>query len=263
MSSNILRALELAKAANQGRLPAGANARRRRVPAATKSVDVSPEVMRRNRLVAALDDQRLRDCYALLQARLLQRARLTAKLRLIGVTSPSAQDGKTLTAVNLALTMAEAGHSVLLVDADLRRPSVAAAFGIKVDAGLGDYLMGKSQLEDVLLNTSIPRLTLLPANPATPLVMGSLSSERMLQLVRDLKEAYHEGFVVFDLPPALVGGEVVALAPHLDGNLLVVAEGRTKEEALRTTLRVLDGVPLLGTVMNFASELISSEEYYA
>jgi len=263
MSGNISKAVELAKAANQGRLPPGPNSRRRRIPTATKTLEVSREVMRRNRVLTELDDQRLTDCYSLLRARLFQQARQRPGMRLIGVTSPSAQEGKTLTAVNLALSIASgSGHPVLLVDADLRRPSIVRALGAKVDAGLGDFLAGTVALEDILLRLPIPRVTLIPGSPAIPLSHSSLSCEAMLQLVKDLKDSHIEGFVVFDLPPALVGGDVVALAPHLDGNLIVIAEGRTKEDALRTTVRLLDGAPVLGTVMNFATELISSDDYY-
>lgn len=236
--------------------------RRRRAARMFEPVEVSQQAMERNRLINALGDQRLTDSYALLRARLLRRLR-QRNHNLLGVTSPSGSDGKTLTAVNLALSIAAAEpRPVLLVDADLRRPSVAQLFGLQPRAGLGEYLTGRAGIDDLVLRLPIGNVHLLPGNVGGRAVPEMLASETMEGLVSDLKQQYGEGFVIVDLPPVLVGGDVLSLAPQLDAVLLVAADRRTHEEALRKTLWLLEEVNVVGTVLNFAEQLISSDDYY-
>ncbi|WP_435105028.1 CpsD/CapB family tyrosine-protein kinase [Arhodomonas sp. AD133] len=228
-----------------------------------RSVEVTAQTLERNRLIGGLTDQRVIDCYSLLRARLLHRVR-QRDLKTIGVTSPSARDGKTLTATNLAISVALGGtHSVLLVDADIRRPSVASLFGLKVSAGLSSYLSGDVQLNEVLLKPPIDNLVILPGNIDPSLRPEALSSDRMLELIAELRARAHGCLVIFDLCPALVGGDVVTFAPNLDGTLLVVAEHRTNETALERTLPLLEGANVIGTVLNFAEDVMSSDDYYS
>ncbi len=228
-----------------------------------RPVEVSTQTLERNRLIGGLTDQRVIDCYSLLRARLLHRVR-QRDLKTIGVTSPSARDGKTLTATNLAISIALGGtHSVLLVDADIRRPSVAGLFGLDVKVGLSSYLSGDVQLNEILLKPPIENLVILPGNIQPGLRPEALSSESMLELIAELRARAHGCLVIFDLCPALVGGDVVTFAPNLDGTLLVVAEHRTNATALERTLPLLEGANVIGTVLNFAEDVMSSDDYYS
>jgi protein-tyrosine kinase len=259
MSDNTSRKVGLASAETA---PSGLALHSERLPPALGTAEISWAVMERHRLISALDDQRLIDCYALLRARVLRRLR-QQDLNVLGVTSPSGEDGKTLTAVNLALSIAMAdSNPVLLVDADLRRPSIARLFGIEPGAGLADYLAGKASIEDVVLRLPIPGMHLLPGSAEAHARPDALSSRLMRTLIQELKEQYADGVVVVDLPPVLVGGDVVSLAPDLDATLLVAADRRTHEDALRRALWLLEEVNVIGTVLNFAEELISSDDYY-
>lgn len=263
MTDSIFRALERARAQNRGRFAA---APRHRLPGeacpAARPVDVSPDVLERHRLIGGLDDQRAVDAYSLLRARILHRV-LQRDFKTLGVTSASAREGKSLTAANLAISIALGEtHPVLLVDADIRRPSQADLFGLNVEAGLGDYLAGDAALEDVLLRPPIDGLFILPGRVGCALRPESLSSGKMFQLVLSLKQLLPNGIVLFDLSPALIGGDVVSFAPNLDAVLLVIADRKTNEEALTKTLPLLEGANIIGTVLNFADDVMTSDDYY-
>jgi capsular exopolysaccharide synthesis family protein len=262
MADSITRALELARAANKGKLKSMRSPQGEHWLSGAKPVAVSASVMAANRLISALPDRRIIDCYSLLRARLLHRVR-PRNLKAIGVTSPSAKDGKSLTATNLAISIAAGQtYSVLLVDADIRRPSVAELFGLEVTAGLGDYLAGEATIEELLLRPPIDGLALLPERQDSAAGPDLLTSDRMFQLIMDLKQKASGAIIIFDLPPALVGGDVAALAPNLDALLLVVADRRTSEAALQKTIPLLEGSNVIGTVLNYADDVMSSYDYY-
>lgn len=232
--------------------------------ARTRWVEVSAHVLRRNRVVSRLDDDpAVVDAYRLLRTRVRHRMAQNNWVTL-GITSPGAREGKSLTAINLGLSLArEQKYSVLLVDADLRRPAVHRTFGIEPERGLSDHLVHATPVEHLLLNPGVHRFTLLPGNPQVPVSPEHLSGERMRALVQELRGRYPDRLVLFDLPPVLIGDDVVTLAPALDALLLVVAEGATQSDELGRALELIDHHPLLGTVLNMSREVAHTYgDYY-
>ncbi len=208
----------------------------------------------------------LTDVYRLLRTRVLQMMQSNQWSRL-GITSPGPKCGKTLNAINLALAIAREGsYQVSLIDGDLRRPGIARSLGLTVEMGIHDYLAGKCGVEDMLVSPSMfNNLLIAPGRVASgqepnPELMGS---DRMKGLLDALANAEQKRIVIVDLPPALVGDDVIALSPFLDSGLLIVAEGVTDEEELKKTTDLLGGMNLLGTVLNNSSEKqASSYGYY-
>ncbi|GAA3813485.1 polysaccharide biosynthesis tyrosine autokinase [Streptomyces chiangmaiensis] len=171
--------------------------------------------------------------------------------RLIVVTSSVPGEGKTNTAVNLALSLAEAGVSTCLVDADLRRPCVAPTFGLVQDAGLTTVLIGQARLEDVMQHTG-GRLSVLASGAVPPNPTELLASARMEEVLRELAEAYE--IVIVDSAPLLPVADTVGLASLAQGALLVVRAAKTSRDQVRTAAESLDrvGVHVLGTVFSMA-----------
>jgi len=222
----------------------------------TRSVEIDPRRARANRVISHLHDHGVIDAYRLLRTRIRHRMAQHGWITL-GITSPGAGEGKSLTAINLALSLArDPGHSVLLIDADLRRPNIHRTLGIQPAAGLADHLLHGVALTELLLHPlGIERCVLLPGNPAAQAVPELLSSARMGRLIDEVRSRYPQRLVIFDLPPVLIGDDVVTLAPALDTLLLVTAEGVTDSADLGRTLELLEGYPIIGTLLNRSSEL--------
>jgi capsular exopolysaccharide synthesis family protein len=182
--------------------------------------------------------------------------------KVILFTSPLPQEGKTTTAVNSAVSLAQQGRNVLLVDADLRRPAVHVAFGLKPRAGLSDVLAGRNKLEEALVaSPQVPNLTILPAGAVPPHPAELLSSEGMKQLLaRWSKEFDH---VIIDSPPMLTVTDAVLLSVSVDRVILVVRAGGTSKNALRRSCELLARVNanVLGVVLN-AVDLKSPDHYH-
>lgn len=222
-------------------------------------------VLEQHRLIAACDDGRVIDSYKLLRTRLLRRMQMNGWSTL-GITSATAREGKTLTAINLGVSIAMSlDHTALLVDADLRRPRVDSYFGCRDRPGLSDFLEGTISLEKVLVNPgNIARFLVVPAGRLRQNSSELIASERMRRLVSELKGRYPSRIVLFDLPPVLVGDDAIALAPELDAVLLVVQDSRTGRGEFARAVELLEGVNVVGTVLNDSSERTKGyEAYYA
>jgi capsular exopolysaccharide synthesis family protein len=194
------------------------------------------------------------DAFKILSTQISQRLRAN-KWNTLAVTSANEDEGKTLISVNLAITLAmRFQQTALLVDADMRRPGVRGAFGLEPGPGLSDYLLADTPIEQLLIHPGIEGVVLLPGG--TPLSNSSelLGSRRMAELVQELKSRYRSRIVLFDLPPLLLGADVLAFAPCVDAALLVVEEGRTREEDVTRSVELLSGTHLLGTVLNKSTE---------
>lgn len=198
--------------------------------------------------------------YRVLRTRLEGRDH-TRRTQFVLVTSPRIGDGKTTTSANLALTLAqESQHRVLLVEADLRRPSLAGRFGVRPEPGLVDVLLGTAPLEDALVAVPGQQLSLLPAGFATARSTGLLASS-MMQRVADALRARFDRIVV-DTPPAALADTHV-LARLADGVLVVVRAGVTPRPALERALSAIDRQRLLGVVLNGVDETPDDYAYPA
>jgi capsular exopolysaccharide synthesis family protein len=172
--------------------------------------------------------------------------------QVIVVTSAVASEGKSLTACNLAVALAEADKRVILVDADLRRPGATKYLGLPDGAGLTNVLVGEASLEEATQTLGHGVLSVLASGPIPPNPTKLLGSRRMQDLLKMLRERYE--VVIIDAPPVLPVADAPVTAAAADGVILVVHHGRTRLEQLRDTLSTLRNVevPVLGTVLNLA-----------
>lgn len=197
--------------------------------------------------------------YRLLRTR-LEQWRKGAGTQLLLVTSPGAGDGKTTTGANLALTMAqEFREQVVLVDADLRRSSVAAQFGIAAEPGLSDVLRGAATLEEALVEIDGHGLFVLPAGSPTAGSTELLTSLMMQRLVGTLRGRFSR--IVVDTPPIALADSHV-LARLADGVLVVVRAGVTTRPAVERALAGVDRQRLIGIVLNDVDETPAEQHYW-
>ncbi len=177
------------------------------------------------------------------------------------VTSAVAGEGKTSTACNLAITIAESGKRVLLIDADLRRPRAAKYLGLPNGVGLTSVLVGAASLVEAIQPWG-DLMAVLSSGPIPPNPSELLGSRHMQALLRDLREQYD--LVIIDGPPVLPVADAAATAGACDGVVLVVRHGRTRREQVQgtvTTLRTVD-VPILGAVLNMVPHSAAGYYYY-
>jgi len=225
----------------------------------TRSLDIPLAVLRQRRVMAAYDKGPFVDAYKILRTQVMHRLR-EHDWNVLGVTSPGHGEGKTLTAVNLAISLAmDTTQTVLLVDANLRSPSIHEVFGLKDCPGLADYLLDNQPVEDLLVHPGIGRFVLLPGGRAMSNSTELLTSPKMLTLVEECKHRYPSRIVIFDLPPLLHTADVLAFSPYTDALLLVVEEGNTTAEELQRALSLVkNSCPVLGTVLNKAGQLAAT-----
>lgn len=181
-------------------------------------------------------------------------------LQLICVTSPGPGEGKSTTAANLAITLAQQGAATLLVDADLRRPLVHRAFNLVQEPGLTDVLVGGAQLREAIRPNVIPKLDILPAGALPPNPSELLGSEAMHRLLEQLRAQYDS--VIFDSPPALAVTDAAVLGALSDAVILVLRSGETEEVAAQRALGQLRRVQarVAGTVLNGVEK--DRDQYY-
>ena len=219
-------------------------------PSKTKKVRLDPASLKDHRVIAGQVHDPLIDLYRSLRAQVLQTLAQIGKTSL-GITSAMHGEGKTLTAVNLALAIAmDVKHTVLLVDADLRMPSVARYLGIHPTLGLSDYLTGQAEIPDCMLRADKERLSILPARSHVGNSAELLTSPRMMQLAAELKARYPDRIVIYDLPPLLSVGDTIGFLPSVDATLLVVRDGATRTAELTRAVELLSDHQLIGTVLN-------------
>lgn len=217
----------------------------------TRSVVIPEEVLQQHRILTGRDSNQFSDAYKILRTQVIHRLREN-NWNVLGITSPQDGEGKTLTAINLAIALAaEPTQTVLLVDADLRAPRIHEELGLESHEGLTELLLDGRMIEDLLVYPGLGRLILLPGGRGTDHSADVLTSPRMSALGKELKHRYASRVVIFDLPPVLGRADVLAFTPQLDALLLVVEDGGTTEPEFRQAMQILQGaVPILGTVLN-------------
>jgi polysaccharide biosynthesis transport protein len=169
----------------------------------------------------------------------------------IMVTSSQPGEGKTTTAVNTAISLAQLGASVLLIDADLRRPAVHKTFKLPYTRGLSSYLSGStSQIEDLIIKLAIPNLSVLTSGPIPPNPAELVGSERMKDMLDYLCTRYDH--IVVDSPPLISVTDPVILSTIVDGSILVVQSGRSTRDLVRRARQELNsvGAKVFGVVLN-------------
>jgi capsular exopolysaccharide synthesis family protein len=217
----------------------------------TRTVGVAKNFMQERRIVSGSDQDTFTDAYKILRTQVLQR--LSEKnWNSLAITSPGINEGKTLTAINLAISLSmEISYTVLLVDADLRHPSVHSYFGIDAEYGLSDYLLTNKPLSELLIHPKeIPGFVILPGGKPVGNSAEMLSSPKMVRLVQELKSRYPSRIILFDLPPLLSAADTLAFSPYVDAALLVIEDGKTQAEDAKRAIELLQGTNVIGTVLN-------------
>ncbi|MEQ1579210.1 MAG: CpsD/CapB family tyrosine-protein kinase [Steroidobacteraceae bacterium] len=219
-----------------------------------RSVQLNPEVLEANRILAGINDPLATSAYKMLRTRILQRV-ASNSWRNLGVTGTVSGEGKSLTAINLALALArDVSTNVFLVDMDLQRPSIATQLGLSFDKGLSDYLAGNATLEEIIYSPGIERLAVIPNAHRNSHHSELLSSPKMDELMQSLAQETPPRIVIYDLPPLLVSDDVLSIAPRIDGLLLVVSQGMTQRKVLESARDVLSEMNLIGVVLNRSTE---------
>ena len=175
---------------------------------------------------------------------------------LIMITSSLPAEGKSFTAVNLAMSIAmELDHTVLLVDADFSRPSILSKFGLPPQKGLMDVLVGDvADLSDVLLRTNVEKLSILPAGMPHQRATELIASDAMIRMLDDMASRYAERIIVFDSPPLLATTEARVLAQHMGQVVVVVESDRTTHGTVKQALSTIEACPVKLVVLNKAAE---------
>lgn len=221
----------------------------------TRVFSPSPAVLEANRIVNPASADSAAAAFRMLRTQVLQRMDANG-WRSLAVFSPGAEDGKTTTAVNLAVNLAnDRLHTVLLVEFDFRRPSLAALMGLSPEFGADDTLTGTARVEDCLYHAEgFDRLVMMPARNKMANSSEVLAGPRSREVVTELRARYPERILVFDLPPVLNADDALAFAPLVECGLVVASEGRTRRDDLVRTIELLRKTPLVGTVLNRASD---------
>lgn len=271
MSSRIQKVIEAQKKRNLGQQSASRSvgqAARDMVAAsgifkAISAVRIRSNEMEKNKILPVVDDRSAVTAYKILRTRVLQRMRSNNWHSLI-VTSAGPSEGKTLTACNLAVSVSnDVNQSVILVDLDLQRPSLATYFGLDVKASIGDFLTGNVNMDDIMYQpTGMDRIVIIPNRDAVPNASELLASPRMRTLLDWLKNQGPETIAIFDMPPVLACDDVLAFSPYADAILMVVAEGMTDRSSLARTMEMISDRNLLGVVLNRSREQDSVSPYY-
>jgi protein-tyrosine kinase len=182
---------------------------------------------------------------------------------LIVVTSALPGEGKTYCAVNLAMSIAmEMDITVLLVDADVARPSVLKVLGLGAETGLMDILLNDQlELSDVILRTNVPTLSILPAGRANKHATELLASRSMSALLKDIASRYADRIVIFDSPPLLITTEASVLVSQMGQIVMVVEAETTTQHAVREALRRVESCPHVNLIYNKVKAFPGGEYY--
>lgn len=178
------------------------------------------------------------------------------------ITSPTPGEGKTTIACNLAITMAQAGYRTILIDADLRRPSINRVFKLNNKSGLSSYLQGGLSLDDVIQASSVNGLSIIPSGPIPSNPSELLESTYSYQLIEELKKRFDR--IVFDSPPAGPLTDATIIGALVDGIILVISSGQVDKKFIISTKQQLErgGVGIYGVVLNNIEMSLRSYHYY-
>jgi capsular exopolysaccharide synthesis family protein len=215
----------------------------------TKKRPIPEARLKEKKVISTQETGAVADAFKILRTQLIHRLEEN-NWNAIGITSPREGEGKTLTAINLAISFSSISErTVLLIDSDFKKPGIQAIFSLD-EKGLVNYLLDEDPLEELLINPGIDRLVILPTGRPIPNSSDLIVSSKMLRMVREVKLRYKERIVFFDLPPLLPSSDVLSLSPHLDAILLVIESGKTEEKDLIQSMERLKGIPIIGTVLN-------------
>jgi protein-tyrosine kinase len=217
-----------------------------------------------NRIVADDGTDMRGRSFEMLRTQLLQKLQETG-YQVVAVTSPTSGCGKTVTAVNLAFSIARLPErTVTLIDLDLRKPQVANYLGLKEAPSIENLLRGEAKLSEVAVMPEgvQGRLRILPTYRASRDAAEHLSSTRLQELINFLRTQDPRMIIIVDLPPVLVVDDVLSVAPNIDTLLVVAAAGQTTMTDLINTERVIGTERIMGVILNKSEETAGKDDYY-
>jgi non-specific protein-tyrosine kinase len=227
----------------------------------SREVRLDPSVLEENRCVAYNTESPQVEAYRVLRTRIMHRTRENGGITVM-VTSALPGEGKTVTAINLALTFAKAfSQTALLVDADLKRQQIHQVLGFESEKGLGNYLQEGCAVSDLFVWPGIEKLTIISGGKRIEGSSELLGSPAMKALVEDMKVRYPNRYVFFDVPPVLAGADTIAFASLVDHILFVVQAGRSSLADVRKALQMLPKEKILGLVLNRQPDADASKYY--
>lgn len=198
--------------------------------------------------------------YRMVRARVLQRLRAN-NWTTLAVTSPGPGDGKSITALNMAISIArEKNNNVFLLDLDMRNPTLCASLGVEPKDELVRYFSGEARLEDVFFSIGLENLTLAGSLGSSEQSSELLATGKLPELLEFIRSSASNPLIIIDLPPVLSTDDVLVVAPHVDALIVVVAEGKTRRDGLARTLDVLGEFTVAGIVLNRSREAVT--DYY-
>jgi len=216
----------------------------------SRRVTIDVETAVRNHCIALSPTFEALAGYKVLRTQLQQMSRQKA-WKTIMVTSASPGEGKTVTAINLAVTFArEYDQTMLLVDADFGRQQIHRYLGYRSDAGLLDYLAERAPMQAVITCSEIEKFTVISGGRGIDDSSEIIGSPRMQTLVNDLKSRYEDRYVIFDVPAILNAADALAFAPLVDGIVVVVGAGISRQQDLIKALDMLPTEKIAGFVLN-------------
>jgi protein-tyrosine kinase len=227
-----------------------------------RSSSLDAVTMERNFVLPQISDDVALSAYKILRTRLLQRLE-TNRWQSLAITSTQAQQGKTLTAINLSIALAQDPRTfVFLIDLDLRRPNIAMTLGMSFEHGLSDYLTGEVEADRIIYESGVPRLAIIPNTKVMEHSSELLSSAKMADLINGLAASAPRRIIICDMPPLMLSDDVIAFTPRVDGVLLVVAEGLTTRASLENAKEVLKDMNIAGVILNHSAQRTNSDYYY-
>jgi protein-tyrosine kinase len=226
----------------------------------TRVVKLDPLHLEKHRIVAQTKSNLISVSFDLLRTQVLQKMEEHG-WRTLAIVSPVPECGKTVVAINLAISVAHhTQKTAMLVDFDLRKPKIAEYLGLPDGPSLNEVLEGKADVGEAFVNPGMPKLVVMPVAKPIKKSAEIMASDRVKQLIRDLRERYKERIVIFDLPPLLSVDDAIAVLPQIDCVLMVVGNGMVTNLELDESLRHLHSTNLLGVILNKAE--VQQQNYY-
>lgn len=228
----------------------------------TRVVQLNHEHLAKNRIVSFNKNNHLSLGFDILRTQIIKKM-LKNGWRTMAITSPIPGCGKTMVSINLAMSIAHhTDKTAMLVDFDLRSPTVSKYLGLPAGSTLNDVLSGDATIAESLVNPGLNRLVILPTT--TPIKHSSevLSSRKVGNLITELRDRYAERIVIFDMPPLLGTDDAMIMLSQVDCVLVVVGNGMVSKSDLTESMRYVDQDKLLGTVLNKAKVSQSQKGYY-
>jgi protein-tyrosine kinase len=223
---------------------------------------LDPFHLEQHRIVGLNQNNPLRQSFDLLRTQVLQKMQEHG-WRTVAITSPSMASGKTVVSINLAMSIAHhPSKSALLVDFDLRRPSVASYLGLPPGNSLNEVLAGQVDVGSVILPVGIPGLQVLATQRRVAGAADVLASDRVSHLISALRNESPDRIVVIDLPPVTAVDDVIAVLPRVDCVLVVVGSGSSTTRELEEAKRHLSRFNVIGVAVNMAPLSMARTTYY-